>query len=154
MDIIVTTPKRQRKAAEQEAAACLAAGGGTYFRRFPVSCYPIALKTGDRVYYVEDGAIRGFLIVKDVQPAYIAQRCDTTGREWEPGIYVFMDATTWRWIRPISMKGFQGFRYIRETHFRSSGQAEEVLLADGWWDVEMIGSWRAPRPAGAADGHG
>lgn len=59
-----------------------------------------------------------------------AQRCDTTGRQWSPGIYAFMDAASWRWIRPIPMRGFRGFRYLTLA----------AVLVD-------TGGWLDPKPA-------
>lgn len=135
MDIIVTTPKSQTAAA-QEAADCRAAGGGTYFRRFPASHHPIAIGTvgaEDRVYYVEDGYVRGFAVIERTQLRE-SQVCDTTGREWPPGFYIFMDAASWKWIRPIPMKGFRGFRY-----------AEGFTTVAGC-NVEIVGGWLEPKP--------
>jgi len=152
MDIIVTTPKDQMASAAREAADCIAAGGGEYFRRFPVSCYPTALRAGARVYYVEDGFVRGFAVVSRVQAAYEAQRCDTTGRRWPSGIYVFMAADSWKWIRPIPMKGFQGFRHYETQTGTEPGQLvlypvarmpDFMRLGRG---ASIIGGWRDPRP--------
>lgn len=149
MDIIVTTPKSQMRAAAREAADCLAAGGGEYFRRFPMTCYPVSSRPGDRVYYVEDGFVRGFAVLDRRLLKSDLVRCDTTGRDWAPGVYLFMRADSWRWVCPIPMRGFQGFRYIQATRLRDSGQVEEALFADGWRKVEILGDWRQPRPTEA-----
>jgi hypothetical protein len=135
MDIIVTTPKGEMKNAAREAEDCKRAGGGEYFRRFPVERAPEILP-GDRVYYVEDGYIRGFAPIKRILATAAGVRCDTTGRHWPPGYYVFMDATTWKWIRPIPMKGFQGFRYKT---FASFPQLQDHNL-------EIVGGWLDPKP--------
>lgn len=132
MDIIVTTPKTQIKAAAAEAADCIADGGGEYFRRFPKS-WRINIRASDRVYYVEDGYIRGFAIVNRFQFREYPETCQTTGRVWDAGRYIYMDATTWRWIRPIPMRGFQGFRY-----------APDYLWHLG---VRVIGGWLDRKPA-------
>ena len=110
MDIIITTPKREMATAAREAEDCERDGGGEYFRRFPVARAPWIIP-GRRVYYVEDGYVRGFAVVVRVHTMNNPVLCLTTGRLWPAGFYVFMDATTWQWIRPILTKGFQGFRY-------------------------------------------
>ena len=135
MDIIVTTPKSRMAEAAREAAACIAAGGGDYFRRFPPRKWPVHLNPGDRVYYVEDGAIRGFAVVDCICDEVYARDCDTTARRYPPGLYVMMRADSWCWIRPIPMRGFQGFRYVRNE-----------LLPDGRHYLEIVGFWRDPRP--------
>ncbi len=137
MDIIVTTPKSQMKAAAQEAADCIAAGGGEYFRRFTRA---VAVIPGDRVFYVEDGYVRGFAVVSRVEVRARPVRCETTGHLWPPGTYVFMAAPSWHWIRPIPMRGFQGWRTVISTR-------------DLWPDrVKIIGNWLAPRPGPVAQG--
>jgi len=138
MDIIVTTPKREMENAAREAEDCKRAGGGEYFRQVPVTLAPEVLP-GDRVYYVEDGYIRGFAVVKRIYATASGEACDTTGRRWPPGVYVFMDAKTWKWIRPIPMKGFQGFRYARLSLFRLPAP------------VEIVGGWLDPKPKAGGD---
>jgi len=136
VDIIVTTPKSQMDAAAQEAEDArghIEAGGRPqYFRRFPLARHP-TIGPGDRVYYVEDGYIRGFAVVTAAGDA--CMNCETTGRRWGDGWYVFMDAKSWRWIDPVPMTGFQGFRY-RDRLLRPS---------DG-----EVGDWRDPKPEVAA----
>jgi len=135
MDIIVTTPKSEIANAAAEAADCIAAGGGEYFRRFPVRASPRLLRLCERVYYVEDGYVRGFGTVKRKECIDVDVLCDTTYRHWPPGTYVFMDATSWQWIRPIPMRAFQGFRYVDEASVPFDGDT-----------VEIIGDWRDPKP--------
>lgn len=139
MDIIVTTPKSQMANAAREAADVLAAGGGEYFRRFSGGHRGPRIAAGERVWYVEDGYIRGFCVVSRVLRRGTDEVCGTTGRVWPHGVYVYMDATTWQWIRPIPMRGFQGYRYV---HPRSVGD----LLATQIHQAEIVGGWRDPRP--------
>lgn len=134
MDIIVTTPKGEMANAAREAEDVRRAGGGMYFRRFPLSQRP-SVSVGERVYYVEDGYVRGFAWVHAVEEQK-GVSCGTTGRQWPPGFYVYMDATTWQWIEPIPMRGFQGFRYVAE-----SGETPGYLLP-----VKIVGGWLDPRP--------
>ena len=132
MDIIVTTPKSQRRAAAREAADVIAAGGGEYFRRFPLKPARPSIDQGERLYYVENGFVRGFCIVSRVELRRHPQTCQTTRRVWPPGFYVYMDATTWKWVRPVAMKGFQGFRYADRQFERTA--------------IEVVGGWLDPRP--------
>ena len=125
MAIIVTTPRNQMGVAAQEAKECVEAGGGSYFRRFGIK--PRKLDPGSRIFYTEDGYVRGFAVVSEVVDSG-GMRCDTTGRNWRPGIYAMMSASSWSWIKPIPYNGFQGWRY-----FDDSG-------------VEIIGVWTDPRP--------
>lgn len=129
MDIIVTTPKSEMSNAAQEAEDTKRAGGGHYFRRFSHWQKPNVEK-GNRVYYVEDGYVRGFCEVSQTETR-APTSCTTTGREWPPGFYVFMDSKTWQWINPVPMRGFQGFRYAN-------------MNRDAW--CQIVGGWLDPKP--------
>lgn len=124
-DIIVTTPKDRRGEAAAEARDCLQAGGGTYFRRFSLWTPP-PIEPGEKLFYVEDGYVRGFGIVSRVSEKDGAT-CETTGRDYASGVYVEYPAHSWLWIRPIPMKGFQGWRYARF-------QPGEVVIVGTWED--------------------
>lgn len=125
-DIIVTTPKSQMEVAAQEAQDCITAGGGCYFRDFGHN-RPRKLNKGDRVFYVEDGFIRGFAVVRDIIQAGLIV-CQTTGNEWY-GCKVIMRAESWRWIKPIPMKGFRGYRYFEPPA-----------------NMEIVGGWLDSKP--------
>jgi len=148
MDIIVTTPKSEMRNAAKEAADAIAAGGGEYFRRFSLHHYPGLLNVGDRVYYVEDGYVRGFALVREIVKRDTSMRCDTTGIVWPPGVYVFMRADSWQWIKPIPMKGFQGFCYaVKQPLFDcKDGKATQydALMAGNKiiGKIEITGGWR------------
>ena len=129
-DIIVTTPKSQMKIAAEEARQCIADGGGVYFRTFPVR--PRGLYPGTRIFYAEDGYIRGFAVVSEV---YLGGKtCETSGRTYGHGYNAVMPAWSWKWIRPIAMRGFQGYRYLPK---ELSGKGPIVI----------VGDWKDPRPA-------
>ena len=140
MDIIITTPKSEMAAAAREAADVLAAGGGAYFRRFATRP---PVEPGDRIYYVEDGYVRGFALAERVTFLESAD-CNTTGLTWSRGWYVFMDATTWRWIRPILMMGFQNWR--RAHRYLLPADRAPAQDPAGRPPVEIIGGWRDPKP--------
>lgn len=126
--LLVTTPMRESATAAEEARGCIEAGGGFYFRRF-VNC-PKGLEAGSRIYYVEAGYIRGYATVDRVMTLESGERCGTTGRLYPPGTYAFMPAETWKWVRPLAYKGFQGFRYIDPTGL----------------GLRVVGGWRSPKP--------
>ncbi len=123
-DIVVTTPKNMMETAAQEARDCIEAGGGQYFRTFRDR--PRDLEVGSRIFYVEDGYVRGFAVVRWI--LHGTMLCRTTGKDWGVGYHVTMSAASWKWIEPIPMKGFQGFRYCD-------------------LDFRVVGDWLDPRPA-------
>jgi len=124
MDIIVTTPKSQSENAAKEADEVKENGGGFYFRIFHRR--PKNLESGDRIFYVEDGYIRGFAKVLHVQDIS-SMECDVTGKTYTGRCCAFMDASTWTWVRPIEMKGFQGWRYCQIPE-------NEIIVAGDWMD--------------------
>ena len=125
---MITTPKSDMAGAAQEAADCVKSRSGTYFRRFPLGRAP-KVEPGSKMFYVEDGFIRGFCTVVKVEDVQAPKRCSTTGRIWNPGSYVIMNATTWKWIKPIPMTGFQGFRYVNPD-----------------FKYEVVGNWKDKKP--------
>lgn len=105
MNILVTTPKSEIKNARKEAAD-VEEHGGHWFRTFKV--LP-KVGPGDLIYFVEDGAIRGYGVVFGIKGDQTIT-CATTGRQWT-GHHVLYRA--WRWLqKPVPYKGFQGYRYI------------------------------------------
>lgn len=131
-DIVVTTPKTQMEAAAreaQEAREVIDAGGECwYFRNLRTR--PKHFLEGGRVFYVENGWVRGFAKCFALTEHPKGRRDETTGEKYGPGVYANMDAQSWRWIEPLPMRGFQGWRYWREPEER----------------VAVIGNWRDPKP--------
>lgn len=129
LDIIVTTPMSARVSARVEAEEvreCIANGGEAWYFRNMGRNTPKHVHPGCRVFYVEDGYIRGFAKIAFITSAP-EMVCSTTGRRFGDGIYVAMDARSWKWIEPIAMRGFQGWRY-------SKLREEEILIVGGWLD--------------------
>lgn len=120
MDIIVTTPVSQMASAAQEAKDCIARGVGTYFRRLgyfrngKLCGFPRHLNAGDRVWYTEAGFVRGYCLVRETRVVEEQVVCQTTGRVYEPGFYVWMSASSWVWVKPVPYRGFQGWRYQQQ----------------------------------------
>lgn len=152
MDIIVTTPKTEIANARKEAQDCISNGGGYYFRR--LHSRP-DIKSGERIFYVEDGFIRGFALCERLIDSStkegrdqliemgleIIPECETTGRQFGHGLYAFMPADSWTWISPIPMKGFQGWRYARPSRFNS------YLTVNGLnYELKTVGNWLSPKP--------
>lgn len=131
-DIIVTTPKDKIALAAQEAAECIKNSSGVYFRRFVAK--PLDLGVGSRIFYVEDGFLRGFAIVSKIVSAD-EMVCGTSGQNWGPGYYAFMEARSWKWIQPIPMRGFQGWKYI-----------DARSVAGPFRSIRIVGDWLAPKP--------
>ncbi len=129
IDILITTPKKEMANSAAEAEQIKAAGHGNYFRTFTGNT-PKGIKVGSRVFYTEDGYIRGYCRVSEIVVGD-SLTCDTTGRKWGPGTHLIMNARTWTWIRPVPYKGFQGWRYL---------PLAEI-------DICEVGGWLHPKPA-------
>lgn len=125
--IIITTPKSEMTNAAQEARDCIKNKGGYYFRRF--SKWPCNIERGERVWYVEAGYLRGYAVVYQVGYLKDGQVCKTTGKTYPAGFYIFMKAESWRWVKPVPYKGFQGYR-------RAMSMGLNV----------PIGGWKDPKP--------
>lgn len=122
MDIIVTTPKKYRKVAAEEAELIKERGYGSYIHS--LSSVPKHTQAGDKIFYVEDGYVRGFAIIQFIGTDSYSLDNHTTKFD---GPHVVSDATTWTWIKPIKYKGFQGFRYFNMPYI-------------------VVGNWLAPKP--------
>jgi hypothetical protein len=134
-DIIVTTPQSQSINARQEAEDAKQWGADAlYYRRLGGVSLPSPVKSGDRIYYVDCGQVTGYLVVDRIEKRSTRFQCLTTGNTWDPGLYAVMRADSWQWIKPIPMRGFQGYRYTSE-----QGKV-------GGRPVEVVGNWRDPRP--------
>lgn len=123
-DIVVTTPKNKMNIAAEEARKCIEAGSGFYFRTFRNK--PRYLCVSSRIFYVEDGYVRGFGVVSEVVEGNM--HCDTTGYDWGDGYHAVMQANSWKWLRPIPMRGFQGWQYFEVNN------------------IKVVGNWRDQKP--------
>uniref|UniRef100_A0A6M3KZ09 Uncharacterized protein n=1 Tax=viral metagenome TaxID=1070528 RepID=A0A6M3KZ09_9ZZZZ len=105
MDIIVTTPKSAHKLAAEEAKFVEQNPDAYWFRTFRGRPN---VQIGDKVYYVDNGQIRGYGIVFDIDFGELM--CESAGRFYN-GIH--LKQRKWVWLKkPIPFKGFQGFRYV------------------------------------------
>ena len=124
MDIIVTTPKSQMKQAAQEAENAKLSEDSYYFRK--LGRMPKDLNVGDKVFYVENGAVRGYCILHAIENEQ-GQVCETSGKNYGDGLFAKMYANTWKWIEPIPMSGFQGWRYSKLLE-------KEIVVLGDWLD--------------------
>ena len=116
--------------AAEEARRCIESKSGYYFRTFVKR--PKELRVGSRIFYVEDGFIRGFGTVGEIRDSADMQ-CNTSGHDWgvwgDGRTHAIMHADSWKWIKPIPMKGFQGWRYFTAKN------------------IKIVGDWLDPKPA-------
>lgn len=110
MDIIVTIPKNKFKDIEKEEAWAKKHKNAQCF--WKISKIPKKLKKGDKVYFIENGAIKSYNIFIGIDEDC---KCEVTGTEW-PGLNLIMEAPSITLKKPIPMKGFRGFRYYKKLH--------------------------------------
>lgn len=80
---------------------------------FKVSSFP-KVKAGDRCYIVHRGKVRGWMTITGLSSE--AFKCTTTGRNWS-GKFVKRSGPFHYLVSDFPMKGFQGYRYVRENDF-------------------------------------
>ena len=105
-DIVVTAPKNEALV-EEEARQCVKTGYGYFFKTFRHK--PEKLRVDSRIFYAENGFIRGFGAVSEIFHS-------------KKGYHAVMRADSWKWIKPIPMKGFQGWRYFKSKKIKITGE--------------------------------
>ena len=121
MDILVTTPKSEIDTSREEGEA-VEEHGGYWFRTFR---FRPKVVPGDRIFFVEDGLIRGYGIIFDVSRLSEAAECDFTGRQWGTQGGYIVKYRDWDWLKtPVPHKGFQGIRYVE----RLPGLKEKLVI--------------------------
>ena len=115
MDILVTVPKKEAENIRKEDAWIKEQGSSKVTQFWSMKRLPKSLEKGDRVYFVQDGAVRYYHDVLDISRSP-SQECQVTGRTWTgPAIILKCPEVTLK--TPIPQKGFQGFRYIPRRWF-------------------------------------
>lgn len=110
MDIVVTVPKSELKNVSREQKWAAEVGAKKTVCFWKVGREPKKLKPGDRVYFVHDGMIVNY---NEFIGCDWDCHCEVTHRDW-PGLNLVMkNPETWL-KHPVPMKGFQGFRYLKE----------------------------------------
>jgi len=105
MDILVTTPKSAHQLASEEAKFVEENPDAYWFRTLRGKPN---VQIGDKVYYIDNGEIRGYGIVFDIESGEM--ECEATGRLYNG---THLKQRKWVWLKkPIPFKGFQGFRYV------------------------------------------
>lgn len=129
MNIVVTTPKSEVETSKQEAKD-IKKTDGYWFRVFK---FKLKVDPGDRIYFVENGLIRGYGVIFDIQQLFEPAKCDTTGRCWGKQGDWIIKYNRWTWLTtPLRCKGFQGIRYIKnkiEDYVRKTSQNKEETCA-------------------------
>ena len=109
MDILVTTPKSEIDNYRKEGES-VERDGGYWFRTFR---FLPKVELGDKIFFVEDGQIKGYGIIFVISRLSEAAESDFTGRQWgNQGGYI-VKYKDWKWLKtPGPWKGFQGIRYV------------------------------------------
>lgn len=103
MDIVVTIPKNRLADVtfEEKRVADGVARGETWSYFWTLPTVPRKVETGDRLYFVWDGAVRAWHEIEAID------------ERWEDeSVKVWMKAEIHTLKTPLLMKGFQGFRYF------------------------------------------
>lgn len=107
-DLLVTTPKSEIDNSKLEGEL-VEAEGGYWFRTYK---FMPKILSGQKIYFVENGFIKGYGIVLEVAPiksTFI--KCDVTERKWF-GSWI-LKYNDWHWLKkPVPHKGFQGILYL------------------------------------------
>lgn len=105
LDILITTPKSEIENSKRECK-----NYDTWFRTFK---YKPNTEIGDKIYFTENGLIKGYGIIKEIYQSVEGEQCEETKRFWgKPGYWVIV-FSDWHWLKsPVPFKGFQGIRYI------------------------------------------
>lgn len=108
MDIIVTIPKSEYKNIKLEDQV-LQKYGGKAVQFWSVGRKPKNLNVGDRVYFVEKGAITCYQTFL----GYVSNPiCEVTNRLWS-GLNLLLECPAIPISNPIPFQGFRGFRYTQ-----------------------------------------
>ena len=109
MDILVTTPKSEIETSKKEGDT-VEEYGGYWFRTFR---YKPKVENGDKIYFVENGQVKGYGIVFEISQIKEGEKCELTERSWGQPNHWVIKYNNWNWIdTPFDFKGFQGIRYI------------------------------------------
>ena len=104
-DIIITVPKNIDWSDYQKEIDAVA--DGKQIMNFKVNNFP-KTEIGAKCYVLHDGFIRGYMIISGLSEKEFD--CTTTGKKWK-GKFIERTGKFYP-IKPIAMKGFQGFRYF------------------------------------------
>jgi hypothetical protein len=71
------------------------------------------IRNGDKIFFVEDGQVRGYGTIFDLYMFDDAELCEIIGGPWGKAGDWVVCYNDWHWLeKPVQMKGFQGFRYV------------------------------------------
>lgn len=125
MDMLVTTPKSEIETSRKEGKV-VEREGGYWFRTFR---FRPKVGKGNRIFFVENGLIRGYGIVFGIHQTKGRKLCDLTKRAWGKAGDWVVAYSDWHWLKnPIEFKGFQGIRYVN----RMPGLEKEIEAGARW----------------------
>ncbi len=125
MDILVTTPKSEIDNSRKEGEA-VEKDGGYWFRTFR---FRPKVVPGDKIFFVENGQIRGYGTIFNVSQLSEPAECDFSGRQWSQEGGFMVKYKDWCWLKnPVPLKGFQGIRYLE----RLPELKEKLIMPEGW----------------------
>lgn len=107
-DIIITLPSKILWADYERELEQAKAGATLHFK---VSRFPTDTKVGDRCYLVHNGYVHGWMAITGFSEKSFT--CEVTGKEWN-GRFIERSGPFHFIIPGFPMKGFQGWRYLRE----------------------------------------
>ena len=86
---------------------------GDYQMNFKLPTIPKKVHIGDRCYICHKGKLIGWMQIVDIKQLNDFD-CLTTGTHWKSGCYICRSGKFHYLTQDISMKGFQGYKYINE----------------------------------------
>lgn len=108
-DLIITLPKNV-KWSEYEKELAKAEQGEIL--NFKVNNIPKQTEKGCKCFLLYNGEVKGYMTICDL--GHKTFKCTTTGKEWDGN---FVQRTgKFNQIKPIQMKGFQGYRYFEDDY--------------------------------------
>lgn len=119
-DIVLTWPKtRPLESYLTELAQARDAGLVINYRvAHPPNRNVLWVGRAPRCYMVHDGAVRGYTMIRDVLHRDDGEvRDPVTGGFWPEGFYVVREPR-WFEVNPITMGGFRGWRFFKESSAR------------------------------------
>ncbi len=107
MDIVITIPSSiEWDEYKKELDSVI---DGKNVLNFKVSNFPKMCKVGDKCYLNYKGYVKGWMTIVGFSDKNFI--CNTTGKDWS-GKFIERSGP-FHEIKPIPMKGFQGFRYFK-----------------------------------------
>jgi len=112
MDITITIPKNQKDSWLADILH-LSKSENEQYLFFKIPVRPTSTQLGDKCYVIINNQIIGYHLIEDIikSNGFV---CQTSGKQWPPGIYIVRKSTTWVLLeKPIPGTSHRGFRYFK-----------------------------------------